>query len=246
MLIPRYKCAKCTKEIATNARIRHDNSCDGTYKVYKETHNKLTICNFCNREFKTTQGCGAHIVQCSYNPDRMFRKTNSSWNKGKTKLTDNRVLASSINLKTNIKPGHGQCSDPIKEIERRNKISTSLKESGTSGGYRENAGRSKKFKVLDSFGKEVCLQSTFELKCSQILNDLGIQWIRPLALKYDSRNYFADFYLTDYDLYLDPKNSYKAKLDADKIEKVKEQNNVKVIVILEHELTHEFIKHLCS
>lgn len=114
------------------------------------------------------------------------------------------------------------------------------------GGYQPNAGRSKKFYVPDSFGKEVCLQSTFELKCSELLNDLEIQWTRPSALKYDNRNYFADFYLPEYDLYLDPKNSYKAKLDTNKIEKVKEQNNVRVIVLLEHELTHEFIKSLCS
>jgi hypothetical protein len=129
--------------------------------------------------------------------------------------------------------------------QQKNHLSSIAKARGL-GGYQPNAGRSKKFYVPDSFGKEVCLQSTFELKCSQLLNDLQIHWIRPTALKYDNRNYFADFYLPKYDLYLDPKNSYKAKLDTNKIEKVKEQNNVKVIVLLEHELTHEFIKSLCS
>jgi hypothetical protein len=112
---------------------------------------------------------------------------------------------------------------------------------GKHGGYRPNAGISKKFKVLDSFKNEVCLQSTYELRCSEILNELGIQWIRPKALKYDNKNYFADFYLTDFDLYLDPKNDYKAKLDEDKIKKVVEQNNVKVFVLLEKHLTQEYI-----
>lgn len=117
---------------------------------------------------------------------------------------------------------------------------------GQRGGYRPGAGRSKKFHVLDSFGKEVCLQSTFELKCSELLNELNIKWIRPSALKYDNKNYFADFYLPEFNLYLDPKNSYKAKLDTTKIEKVKEQNHVKVFILLEEHLTLEYIKSLCN
>ena len=75
---------------------------------------------------------------------------------------------------------------------------------------------------------------------------MSINWVRPKALKYDGRNYFADFYLPDYDLWLDPKNNYKALLDAEKIRKVIEQNNVKLFILLEHQLTTEFIKGLCS
>lgn len=109
------------------------------------------------------------------------------------------------------------------------------------GGYRENAGRSQKYKVLDSLGKETTLQSSFELKCSEILNELGVRWVRPKALKYDGKNYFADFYLVDFDVWLDPKNNYKAKQDEEKIRKVIEQNNVKLYVLLEHQLTKEYI-----
>jgi hypothetical protein len=58
------------------------------------------------------------------------------------------------------------------------------------------------------------------------------------------KNYFADFYLPEYDLYLDPKNDYKAKLDADKIRKVIEQNNVRVFVLLKTQLTKEYITSL--
>ena len=112
---------------------------------------------------------------------------------------------------------------------------------GKIGGYRANAGRSKKFKVLDSFGKETTLQSSYELICSEILNSLNIKWIRPKALKYNNRNYFADFYLVDYAIYLDPKNDYKAKLDNDKINLVQQQNNVRVLVLLKQHLNKEYI-----
>ena len=84
------------------------------------------------------------------------------------------------------------------------------------------------------------------LRTCQVLNELAINWIRPKALKYDNRNYFADFYLPDYNIWLDPKNSYKAKQDEEKIRKVIEQNNVKLYILLEEHLTEEFIQHLCS
>ena len=117
---------------------------------------------------------------------------------------------------------------------------------GSHGGYRANSGRSKKFKVMDSFGKEVCLQSTYELRCSEILDELKINWVRPKALKYDDKRYFADFYLPDHAVYLDPKNNYKAKLDREKIDMVVKQNKVKVVILLETDLTIEFIQGLCS
>jgi hypothetical protein len=108
---------------------------------------------------------------------------------------------------------------------------------GTIGGYREGAGRSKKFKVFDSYCKEVVLQSSYELICSQILNKLKIKWIRPKCLYYDNnRRYYPDFYLPDLDIYLDPKNDYKIKLDEEKINKVKQQNNIKLYVINKNQL----------
>jgi hypothetical protein len=112
------------------------------------------------------------------------------------------------------------------------------------GGYRENAGRSKKFRVLDSNGKETVLQSTYELMCSEILNECSISWIRPKALMYSGKRYFADFYLVDYDIYLDPKNNYKAKLDQLKITEVQKQNNVSVFVLLKEQITKEYILSL--
>lgn len=117
---------------------------------------------------------------------------------------------------------------------------------GKIGGYRPNAGISKKYRVLDSFGNEVVLQSSYELICSEILNIKGIKWVRPKALKYDGRNYFADFFLVDFGIYLDPKNSYKAKLDKQKIEKVIEENNVQVHILTEDMLNEKYITTLVS
>jgi hypothetical protein len=112
---------------------------------------------------------------------------------------------------------------------------------GKHGGYRPNAGRSKKVKVYDSNGKLVTLQSSYENAVFEILCELGINWIRPSALKYDGRNYFADFYLPDYDIWLDPKNDFKAKHDEEKISKVIKQNNVRLYVMLRRNISKQFL-----
>lgn len=128
---------------------------------------------------------------------------------------------------------------------QRQRLSEVAKQRGF-GGYQPNAGHSKKFRVTDSFGKETVLQSTYELECANLLNDMGIRWNRPKAMKYGSKNYFADFYLPDYSVYLDPKNSYKAKLDADKIAAVIAENNVKLYVLLKEHITRDYIEKLIA
>ena len=128
--------------------------------------------------------------------------------------------------------------------EIKKQLSEEAKKRGL-GGYVSNAGISKKYRVVDSFGKETVLQSSYELECSLILNEMGIRWIRPKSLKYDNKNYFADFYLPDFNIYLDPKNDYKAKLDKEKISKVIEQNNVRVFILLKEQITKEYINNIC-
>lgn len=73
---------------------------------------------------------------------------------------------------------------------------------------------------------------------------MSIKWIRPKSLRYNGKRYYPDFYLTEYDLYLDPKNSYLAKQDAEKIACVCEQNSVKVIILTKELLNEEYVKNL--
>jgi predicted transcriptional regulator len=130
--------------------------------------------------------------------------------------------------------------DNLSDIERQKHFSHKGNPNGKMGGYRANAGRSEKFHVEDSFGKKVCLQSSYEKRTADILDELKIKWIRPSHLKYDDRKYFPDFYLVDKDIYLDPKNDFLAIKDAQKIQKVCEQNQVKVLVIQERDINKDF------
>jgi predicted transcriptional regulator len=116
--------------------------------------------------------------------------------------------------------------------------------SGKMGGYRKNAGRSKKYKVKDSFGNDTHLQSSYEKLTADLLDELNIKWIRPKYLKYGNKKYFPDFYLVGKDVYLDPKNDYLAKLDKTKIDKVCKENNVVVLILTKEKITKEFLQSL--
>ena len=92
----------------------------------------------------------------------------------------------------------------------------------------------------------VWLESSYEYRVAVELDTNNIKWIRPKHLKYGLKKYYADFYLVDYDVYLDPKNDYLITMDQEKIKQVIEENNVRVYILNKHQLTWEYIKWICA
>lgn len=206
----------------------------------------MLICQYCEKECKNKNSHTNHERLCPKNLDRIYvngMTGKTAWNKGLT-INDPRVQKNADGI--NLAYAEGRVDktylDNPKYLQRLH--DNAIKQG--FGGYRAGAGRSKKFFVNDSFGKQVCLQSTFELKCAEILNELNIQWIRPSYIKYDTKKYFPDFYLVDHDIYLDPKNNFLAIKDKDKIDRVCDQNDVTVIILTEEKLTTEYICALVS
>lgn len=198
----------------------------------------MLLCVFCSKECVNPNSHRNHERTCPKNPNRVYRN-GMTGKKGSNQFTKAKQLGVDIPKYDTSNRKRGGCCAPDWHNKEEAKIA-----SAKGGGYRENAGRSKKFKVFDSFGNQTTLQSTYELDCSKLLEELSIRWIRPKALKYDGRNYFADFYLPDHDVWLDPKNDHKAKLDSEKINKVIEQNGVKLYVLLRNNLNKEYILSL--
>lgn len=71
-------------------------------------------------------------------------------------------------------------------------------------------------------GEILKLESSWEVKIAQHLDNLSITWTRPKHIPWiDSagkpRKYFPDFYLPGYDLYLDPKNQYQISISQEKL-----------------------------
>jgi|688.fasta_scaffold570792_1 hypothetical protein len=75
------------------------------------------------------------------------------------------------------------------------------------------------------------LESSWELEIAKWLDTHQIQWVRPKhIIWFDSngklRRYFPDFYLTKYNVYLDPKNSYQIKISQEKLNAISKNNTL--------------------
>ena len=76
---------------------------------------------------------------------------------------------------------------------------------------------------------------------AQLLDNLSIKWCRPGFLYWNNKEnkYFPDFYLEDYDLYIDPKNPYKLEGDRTKLTDVVNNHKIKLLIIKSDKLINE-------
>ena len=120
----------------------------------------------------------------------------------------------------------------------RQSLSIRAKENGF-GGKRN----SKRF-----YYKNICLDSSYEVKIAKDLDKNNILWTRPAHFLWrdgtgEQHRYYPDFYLPKFNVYLDPKNDYLIKKDKNKIKRVAEQNNIKLYVLNKNELKWISIKN---
>jgi hypothetical protein len=118
------------------------------------------------------------------------------------------------------------------------------------GGYRPGSGRGKGGWMKNIMGQDFYLQSSYEIRLANILNSQSVLWERPDALEYIldgvSKRYYGDFYIPSYGVYIDTKNDYLIKIDAPKIEAVREQNNVRLHIFSNKEINEEYVKLFVS
>lgn len=97
------------------------------------------------------------------------------------------------------------------------------------------ASKHRRLKKLCIVYNGVLLDSSWELALARRLDQLAISWYRPDPIPWvDSegniRNYFPDFYLPNYGIYLDPKNPYALQVQQEKINYL--NNNYTNVIIL--------------
>lgn len=101
---------------------------------------------------------------------------------------------------------------------------------------------------ISPYAGRVWLESSYEYRVANELDQLQIEWIRPKGVKYiannKSRFYFPDFYIPSLNVYLDPKNDYLITKDIIKISMVESQNNIRIIILTEKDLTYDRILNI--
>lgn len=83
----------------------------------------------------------------------------------------------------------------------------------------------------------IMLDSSYELRVAKVLDQHSIVWTRPKTkfvwtdLDGKSHKYSPDFFLPKSGLYLDPKHKFLCSYHKDKIQRVIDQNAVKVLIV---------------
>jgi len=118
----------------------------------------------------------------------------------------------------------------------RKKLSEAAKRNNF-GGYKPHPNRGERY-------NGIWFDSKWEVRVAKSLDDNKIKWVRPrigFVWNIEGNKYYPDFYLPDFDVYLDPKNPYLQKIDRLKIENAIKINNIKVIVLNEGQLEWDTI-----
>lgn len=162
---------------------------------------------------------GNHTRWCALNPkSNEYRENLTQARSKKVNFNNQYTYGATCSPETKIKIG-------IKSKARKH--TEESKEKLRTKALSSNHRRLKKNTVIYN---DVILDSSWELELAKRLDLLNIKWIRPVPIKWVDlkgtvRNYFPDFYLPDYDIYLDPKNPFAYKVQMEKIIKLQEQYN---------------------
>lgn len=187
----------------------------------------MWTCKHCNLLFylsKTTEKAN-HSRWCTSNPKNIFYREQvanhakimsvSNIGRIRTEETKDRISKSRRGKYVGDKnPFYGKTHTE----DSRNKISNA----GLSSKHRRLVRSIRKYVRKD--GTEILLDSSWEEILAQRLDELDIKWIRPVDpidwvdKTNKKRHYFPDFYLEEYNIYLDPKNTAAMSAQREKVE----------------------------
>lgn len=212
------------------------------------------ICKFCEKVCKNANSLRNHERLCKENPEHQIsswvkfnKEREHAWNKGLTKETDERVrnYGRTFSVRYNgTEEGKRICSHP--HTDEYKQYMRELAFERNLGGWHTS-------KTIEYKG--IKLDSQYEFEVAKELDENQVKWERPTYFLWEDLNglkhrYYPDFYLPEYDVYLDPKNDYLINnvskrfgiTDVEKIEKVQHQNGIRIIILDKDNLTWQNIK----
>ena len=264
-----YKCKYCNKEFEKSVSLGgHVTKCKlnpkyielNCKKAESRTKKRIeieSICQKCGNKFKQLikensnnnyikKFCSSKCSNSRNHSDKTKNKIRNSVNKANKKLNRTKNI---LEIKCE---GCKHTFETYKKKQRYCSMSCYSKNrsSATKLKMRKNAlknnfGTKNRNKYTvgwyeSKFAGKVWLESTWELKVAEYLDNNNIEWIRPKFLYWNDsgikRRYFPDFYLKEYNLYLDPKNNFLLKKDSRKIKRVIKENKINLILIKENDI----------
>ncbi|BES53076.1 hypothetical protein [Aeromonas phage phiWae14] len=234
-VIPKCSCTICKSELAINMLNRHYGSKLCLSGGKQATKNS---CPHCNIELESSKAAN-HIRWCKLNPKRSTEHLS--------------YVRSCISQESIDKRGDllvKAHADGKYEGAGKKRIITKIK-NGTLNHTQETKGKLSQIardnpytrvcrnthEFTDKRGRTFKFDSSWEDALAIRLDDLDVIWTRPDPIPYTldgkNHNYFPDFYLPDYDLYLDPKAPYIKVLQKDKLDVISKIINLIIIDSIE-------------
>lgn len=227
-------CPRCHYKFSNKGgnAIRHINNCDGSYRPYIP----LDFCSHCNLDLKnkTASDKANHIRWCDKNPKREEYRLAAA-ERAKQRRTGS---TASESTKEKIRQAHKD--GKYSHIKHSKWWIGKTHSEETKNILRKKALASphRRLKKSTVEYKGVLLDSTWELELAKRLDEINVKWIRPDPLVWidnegKAHHYFPDFYLPEYNLYLDPKNQQALKVQKKKLDLLLIQYpNIKIIYSL--------------
>ena len=216
-------CPKCSCDFSNKGGNynKHANTCDGSYKPFV----KCDVCKYCSLDFSelNTSERANHTRWCLENPKRSTYGGDC-----KQMHTKEAIAKRTIGIKKAYADGK------YDHVNRKGKTLGFKHTAATKAVMSQKALASKHRRLVRSIreyvkkdGTVIVLDSSWEESLAKRLDETGVDWIRPeepipyITSDGKTHNYFPDFYLPDYDLYLDPKNPAAMIAQKDKLECLK-------------------------
>lgn len=213
------QCPHCLSLISSNNLPRHVTACNGEGTWHqKEKRNSPNNypdgypCSVCGTGFTTAQGRAGHEYR-SHSP-----------------LWKEKAKALGVSQRGNLRA----CLSHTDATKR--KMSEIAKKRQLGGQF---CGRHFWYKSIS--GDRIHMHSSFEIKVAESLDGNGVSWTRPEALSWvdkerETHRYYPDFFLPQFDVYLDPKNDYLIATDIEKIKRASVQNECIVLILNKDQL----------
>ena len=167
----------------------------------------------------------------------------SSWNKGLTAISDERIAQSSQKARQSLINYYKINPPKLHTQETKDKIAANINARYASG-WETVCGRAKKYDYLSPIAGQIKVDGTWELTIAQILDKIGIQWQRNkkrfdyIHLNGNEATYLPDFYIPSIDTFLEIKG-YQTSLDERKWEQFKPK-----LFVIKKAIIFEFRKWL--